>query len=72
MISIVVGDPVEAFTLADISRAEMIDGVTVECPYMDSLHLARITLPMLTCDTKVISAIQGGHHKNIVRRRDLR
>jgi len=72
VISIVVGDPVEAFTLADIVRAEMIDGVTVECPYMDSLHLARITLPLLTCDTKAIKAMQGDHHKNMDRRRDIR
>jgi len=72
LISIVVGDPIEAFTAEDIARAEKISEVTVECPYMDSLYLARITMPLLTCDTKVIGAIQGGHHKNIVRRRDLR
>ena len=72
MISIVVGDPIEVFTAEDIARAEMIEDVTVECPYIDSLHLARITMPLLTCDTKAIRAIQGGHHKNIVRRRDLR
>jgi hypothetical protein len=71
MISIVVGDKIQEFSEEDVTRAERIKGVKVECPYKNTRKLAKITMPLMGCEARVLKALRGGSHYNINRRRDI-
>ena len=74
-ISIVVGDPIDPFSEEDIENAEnslKLATVCVQCPYMDTRHLAKLRFSLKVCESNIIKALRGDRHPNFTYRRDLR
>jgi hypothetical protein len=74
VISIVVGDPVNPFTEEDVRNAERclsVSDIHVECPYMETRHLAKINFTLRVCESNIIKALRGSGHPDFTHRRDL-